>query len=120
MVCGDKMKCVATDTRESPSDNQLSRSSLLLRKSSKNFNSCSSDIMPMHIYHFLPMNVTLLLTLLIMPMAIAAQDDVRIIPMNAADQPVPQNGKENQQKNSLDNVKGIPVAVSFPKGDYQW
>ena len=63
---------------------------------------------------------TLLLVILLAPISIAAQDNVKILPMGNLNQPLQPNVKSNQAKNNLDNVKGIPVAVSFPKGDYQW
>ena len=57
--------------------------------------------------------------ILFIPTAVLAQDNVHFMSVdnNEAMQP---NLQPNHPNSDLDDIKGIPVAVSFPKGDYQW
>lgn len=54
----------------------------------------------------------------------AAQDNVQALAVDEIGRIPPQHQQANnvkaKQVNGNNNVKGIPVSVSFPRGDYQW
>ena len=52
---------------------------------------------------------------------VAAEDNLHIMPLDNNDIHNEQHIiKRHQPKFAINHVQGIPVAVSFPKGDYQW
>lgn len=76
-----------------------------------------------HVFHpSLTLYFIFVIFLFFLPLCIAAEDDVHIMQLNSNEiNAEKQHNIENNQPNiAINHVQGVPVAVSFPKGDYQW